>query len=56
MQEKIDQVKELVIEAHKLLLEVLVENTIKEPQYKEYYIDRMYDSSKMLLDVTRKLD
>ena len=55
MKTEINKAKELIIEAHKILLGVIVSNTVDNPECRENYIDRMYEASKLLLQVTRTL-
>lgn len=56
IQEKIDKAQSLVGEAQKLLLEVLLEITKINSGYSDSYVDRIYDASKTLKDVTQKID
>ena len=56
MNEKIQEAGKLIIEARKLLLEVLKENTEKVPNYSDNYTDKLFDASKMLLEVSRKIN
>lgn len=54
MIEKIQKSKELLEEAHELLLSVLAQN-VKESRFEDYYIDGLYEAVSKLRFVRSKI-